>query len=258
MTISQEERGNMHIKGEHKCEIGRRNVNIIIILAIIIFMESFITPEERSLDYIIRWIFGYIGFNSRNLFFSSLIRFLFPQIAILLLWGDYIHENIVTNYELIFTRTRKSHKVLWKYIAQLALKSTLTVAFLETVLCFIYLLKGCRIDSVFDICFDMGLYCIYMDFLIIAVNIISLALSSISSVIIVLVIQLLLLEKTYHILQGDVISKIYYILPTSPVMLVNNAGLGHGIKSIWAVYLVAIAVVLFIAGCQYTSHREYY
>ena len=46
----------MQIKGEHKCEIGRRNVNIIIILAIIIFMESFITPEERSLDYIIRWI----------------------------------------------------------------------------------------------------------------------------------------------------------------------------------------------------------
>ena len=248
----------MIIEKRKKIEFGRRNIEMIIILAVIIFLESFTSPEQRSLDYIMRWIFGYIGFGNRNLFFSSLARFLLPQIGLLLLWGNYMHENVVTNYELIFTRTRKSYKVLWKYIVQLLIKVTMTVILLETVLCLIYRLKGCNIDSLADICLDLGLYCVYMDCLIMTVNIISLAVRNIFSVIITLVIQLLLIEETYHLMQGDGIPKIYYLLPTSPIMLINNMGLGHGIKLIWAIYLAGITVFWFIIGCWYTSRKEYY
>jgi hypothetical protein len=248
----------MQIRKKQKLEFDRRNIEMIIVLAVIIFLESFISPEQRSLDYIMRWIFGYIGFDNRHLFFSSLSRFLLPQIALLLLWGNYIHENVVTNYELIFTRTRKSYKVLWKYIVQLMIKVTMTVLFLEIVLCFVYMIKGCRIDSLADICLDLGLYCVYMDCLIMTVNVISLAVRNIFSVIITLVIQLLLVEGTYHLLQGGAIPLMYYILPTSPIMLMNNMGLGHGIKLAWGIYLVGITVFWFIMGCQYTSQKEYY
>lgn len=248
----------MQIRKRQKLEFDRRNIEMIIVLAVIIFLESFISTEERSLDYIMRWIFGYIGFNNRNLFFSSLARFLLPQIGLLLLWGNYIHENVVTNYELIFTRTRKSYKVLWKYIVQLIMKVTMTVLFLEIVLCCVYLFKGCNIDSLADICLDLGLYCVYMNFLIMAVNVISLAVQNIFSVIVTLVIQLLLIEETYHLLQGESIPSIYYILPTSPIMLINNMGLGHGIKLIWGIYLAGITIFCFIMGCQYTSRKEYY
>ena len=248
----------MQIRKRQKLEFDRRNIEMIIVLAVIIFLESFISTEQRSLDYIMRWIFGYIGFNNRNLFFASLARFLLPQIGILLLWGNYIHENVVTNYELIFTRTRKSYKVLWKYIVKLLVKVTMTVLFLELVLCFVYLLKGCSIDRLAGLCLDLGLYCIYMDCLIMVVNVISLAVRNIFSVIITLVIQLLLIEETYHLLQGESIPSIYYILPTSPIMLINNMGLGHGIKLTWGIYLVGITVFCFIMGCQYTSRKEYY
>ena len=248
----------MQIRKRQKIEFDRRTIEIIIVLAVIIFLESFISPEQRSLDYIMRWIFGYIGFGSRSLFFSSLARFLLPQIGLLLLWGNYIHENVVTNYELIFTRTRKSYKVLRKYIAQLFLKVTVTVLFLEAVLFLIYLLKGCGIDSLTDLCLDLGLYCVYMDCLIIAVNVISLAVRNIFSVIMTLVAQLFLIEGTYQLLQGESIPPIYYILPTSPVMLINNVGLGHSIKLTWGICLIGITVFWFILGCQYTSRKEYY
>lgn len=248
----------MQIRKKKKLEFDRQNIETIIVLAVIIFLESFISTEKRTLDYIMRWIFGYVGFGSRSLFFSSLLRYLLPQIGILLLWGNYIHENVVMNYDLIFTRTRKSYKVLWKYMAQLLLKVTITVIFLETFLCLVYLLKGCAIDSLADICLDLGLYCIYIDCLITAVNVISLAVRNIFNVIAILIIQLLLIEVTYHLLQGEFIPRIYYILPTSPVMLINNMELGRGIKLMWAIYLIGITVFCFALGCQYTSRKEYY
>ncbi len=248
----------MQIRERKRFEFDRRKVEIILVLAVVVFLESFISPEQRSLDYVMRWIFGYIGFESRHLFFSSIVRFLLPQIGLLLMWGNDIHENVVTNYELIFTRTRKSYTVLGKYIAKLFLKVTLTTLFLETVLCVIYLGKGCQIESFVHICLDLGLYCIYMDCMILAVNILSLAVKNIFCVILALAVQLLLFEGTYHLLQGETISKIYYVLPTSPIMLTRNVGLGYGMKVIWGIYLVGIIAILFVAGCQYTSRKEYY
>ena len=90
------------------------------------------------------------------------------------------------------------------------------------------------------------------------VNVISLAVRNIFSVIIILAIQLLLIEETYHLFQCESIPKIYYILPTSPIMLIHNMGLGHGIKLTWGIYLAGITVFWIIMGCQYTSCKEYY
>ena len=218
----------------------------------------FISPDQSSLDDVMRWIFGCIAFGNRSVFISSIIRFLLPQVGLLLLWGNYIHENVVVNYELIFTRTRKSYKVLGKYIVRLFFMVTGTVFSLEVILLGIYLLKGCLIDSWFDLMLDLGLYCVYMDGVIIAVNILSLAIRNIFSVILTLVFQLIMFEATYQLMQESFLSSIYYFMPTSPVMLVNNVGLGRGLKLIWGICLIGIAVLWFILGCQYTSRKEYY
>lgn len=246
----------MKIKSKWKVEFVQWDV--LIVLSFIILLEGFIEPGDRSLDYIMRWVFGYIGFNNRNVFFSSFIKFLLPQFGILLLWGNYLHENVVINYELIFTRTRKSYKVLRKYVVQLLINVSVSVLFLETALFVVYRLKGCNIGRFTGLCLDMLLYCIYMDCLIVVINIISLATKNIYGVILTLVVQSLLIEVTYHLLQGRSVSGIYYVLPTSPAMLMQNMELGNGIKLMWGICLIGIMGLCFMLGCRYTRHKEYY
>lgn len=246
----------MQIKTKWKVEFVRWNV--FFVLAGIVLLESFFEPGDRSLDYMMRWIFGYIGFNNRNLYFASLMRFLLPQFGILLLWGNYMHENVVSNYELIFTRTRKSYKVLWKYAVHLFINVSVSVLFLESVLFLVYHLKGCKIDSISGIGLDMGLYAVYTDCLLLVINILSLAVKNIYSVMLALIVQLLGLEETYHILEDGTVSGIYYVLPTSPAMLMQNIKLGNGMKLIWGFYLIGIIGLCFMLGCRYTRHKEYY
>lgn len=181
-----------------------------------------------------------------------------PQFGILLLWGNYIHENVVKNYDLIFTRTRKSYKVLWKYVVRLVINVSVSVLFLETVLFLVYCLKGCNIDSMIGISLDMGLYCIYINCLVVVTNILSLAIKNIYGVMLTLAVQLLLIEETFHLLQAGSVSGIYYVFPTSPAMLMQNMELGNGIKFIWGIYLIGIMGFCFILGCRYTRHKEYY
>lgn len=235
-----------------------RKIQIVIVIVAIVFLESFIRTDTRIIDDIMRYIFGYISFYNRNIFLASIIKFILPQIGIFLLWGNYIRENVVVNYELIFTRTRKSSMVLWKYMVQLVMKVSITVIFMEVLLYVIYFLKGYYIESFSAICLDLGLYCIYMLCLLGVTNIISLGVPNIFSTVIVLIIEFIFLEITYHLLQNEDIPQVYFFLPTSSVMLVNNVGTGYVIKLLWAVYLIGIFGLCFIFGCWYTNRKEYY
>lgn len=235
-----------------------RKIQIVIVISTIVFLESFICTETKILDDVMRCIFGYIGFYNRNVYLASMIKFILPQIGIFLLWGNYIYENVVVNYELFFTRTRQCKKVLRKYMVQLVIKVSMTVALMEALLVIVYFLKGYRIENLSAICMDMVLYCIFMICLLVVANSISLGVPNIFSTVIVLIIEFIFLEVTYHLLQGDDIPQMYFWLPTSSVMLVNNAGTGFGIKILWAVYLIGISGLCFLGGCWYTNRKEYY
>lgn len=233
-------------------------MQVIVVLIIILFFESFIEPGDKSLEYVLGWILGNIEFGSRNLFLASLVRFLIPQIGILFLWGNYLHENVVKNYELIFTRTRKSGKVLTKYVTELLMRVTGSVLFLEIGILIVYSMKGCTIDSMQNFLFELFIYCIYTVSLVLVVNMISLATKSIYGILIIFAVQLFQIEVMYHLLQNETVSKVYYLFPASAVMFTKNIQMGCNIKFGWILYLLGIMALCFLVGCRYTSYKEYY
>ena len=234
---------------------GRKNrlsKNMLLLVMALAFLESFFDPEGQSLEFVLGWLVGNVGFYNRKIFLATVFRFLIPQVGIIALWGNYMHENVV------FTRTRKSGKILWKYTLQLIWNVTITVVTLEGILCLVYLCKGCKLQSVSTMCSTLGMYCIYINVCLVAINILSLAIQSIFSILVILIGQLVSLEVTYHILQIDKMPRLYYVLPTSPVMFMQKInGCGH-LEFYWAIYLLGIIILLFFAGCIYTEHKEFY
>ena len=113
-------------------------LKLMLVLMIVVFFEGFMDLKKPSLNLVVGWIFGYVNLSRHDLFVVSLLRLIIPQITILFLWGDFIHENLVKNYQLIFSRTRKTHSVLNKFFSQLLINVTIT-----TILCShtIYLAK---------------------------------------------------------------------------------------------------------------------
>lgn len=247
----------MQVK-ERENNIDFKKIEFVIVLALIIFFESFYDVDDLSINEIMKQIFGGVIFLNHNYFLVTVIRFLLPQFGIILLWGNYFYSNIVTNYELIFTRTRKSYIVLSKYAVKLFIYVFTTTIFLEIVLIFVYLYKGGRIHSFSDICIDLILYCFYIVCITLIVNIISLAIKGVYSVSIVFAILLFLLECTFRLVGEEGVNKVYYLLPTSPALLMQNAEIKNEIKIILGIYLIGIMVISFFLGCIYTHHKEYY
>ncbi len=234
-------------------------LKLMLVLMIVVFFEGFMDLKKPSLNLVVGWIFGYVNLSRHDLFVVSLLRLIIPQIAILFLWGDFIHENLVKNYQLIFSRTRKTHSVLNKFFSQLLINVTITTILMEMLIVLLYMLKGYKVSNPVDLFLDLSIYCIYINGLLVFVNGLSLGVNCIYGVIIGLTLQIISFEVDYNILQGDmaVRPKIYYICPTSPIMFIENIGINLRSKIIWCLGLVGLTAIFYIVTCICTKRKEF-
>jgi len=95
--------------------------SMILVIVILVFFESFLERDKEELNSVVRFALGFVGFQNRGIFFSSIVKFLLPQLGFLLVWGNYFDENIRKNISIIFTRTQDSKKIVWKYTKELVM-----------------------------------------------------------------------------------------------------------------------------------------
>ena len=230
---------------------------IFFVLGILILLESFIEFPELDLNAVVRYVLTYVDFCNHKKFLTSIIKFLIPQIGVLLIWGNYFHENIVKNNNIIFTRTRKMERIIWRYIKELFLGVTVMTGVFELGICLIYLLKGNCSDNVGSLLVDLWIYNMYMNCILIITNLLALFIKEIYSILIILSIQLISLEMIYTLINKEVLNKVYYLIPTSSVLLSKNAEMGNSCKIGSGLYLLLLIMVTILLGCAMARKKEY-
>lgn len=220
---------------------------VIPIISIMVFFETFLEKDIEELNSVVRFVLGFVGFQNRGIFFSSIIKFLVPQLGFLLIWGNYFDENIRKNISIIFTRTQDSSKIVWKYTKELLWGVFLTVSLFEIGLCLVYYLKGYRSEDLCSLLIDLVLYAIYMIMVLIVTNVISFYCKSIYGVWVVLFFQVLFLECIYSIL--DKTEQVCYSIPVSVILLVQNVNISNARKIRWSICMIVVmAVCILLSG----------
>ncbi len=216
------------------------------VIVILVFFESFIEQDTEELNNVVRFALGFVGFQNRGIFFSSTVKFLFPQFGFLLVWGNYFDENIRKNISIIFTRTQSCEKVVWKYTKELVLGMFFSVALFEIGVCLAYYMKGYRSENVYSLLMDLLLYTLYMIMALVITNLLSFYCKSIYSVWFVLFLQVLSLECIYSILGK--IGQVCYYIPVSVILLTQNADIDSARKIGWCLSIIVIMAVSIMAA----------
>lgn len=230
---------------------------LLFISIVVMILESFLELENKSIDEMIGYVFGYIAIGNYNVFLRSLITFMLPQIAILLIWGNYFDDCILGNANIIFTRTRQVSKVLLKFTMELILGVSITVILLIGGLSIIYFMKGYRVYAVIETIENCVLYMIYINLLVITVNLISLSINVMYSVLSVFTIQLGFLHCIYMIKTEILSSNLYYVLPTASSMMFFNNEITNRIKIGWLIYMIALMLILYFISCAIVKKKEF-
>lgn len=237
------------------------NINVkamLICIVGIVFMESFLDVESKEIGEVVKIVFGYVNFNNSNVFLISIIKFLLPQIGIFIIWGNYFDENILKNETIIFIRTRKTRKIIWNYMLELIYGVCIMTILLELGVYIVYMLKGYQVGSMKELFVDLVLYALFEVFAVFLMNILSLIMKIMYGVIVVLFLQATWLESIYAIQDNTSLEKLYYIIPSSSVMLYKNQGVGDEYKIFWCVYLLCMIGLLFVCGCIVMKRKEFY
>jgi len=230
---------------------------ICLSIIAITVLESFYQIADHNMNFVIGRVFGYVAFENYNLFLSSIIMFLLPQLGILLIWGNYFDENIVENSDIIFTRTRIAARIVWKYILELHIGVTIMTAALEISICTVYWLKGYQADDLYRLLADLLVYIAYMNLLAVIVNVLSLVIKIMSSILATLSLQLVALQCIYMMQNSPSLKEIYYALPTSAVLMYWNQSISCQVKSIWIAYICIIILLVEIMGCMAIKKKEF-
>lgn len=221
--------------------------SMILVIVILIFFESFLERDTKELNSVVRFALGFVGFQNRGIFFSSMVKFLLPQLGFLLVWGNYFDENIRKNISIIFTRTQNPKKIIWKYTKELVLGMFFMVALFEIGICLIYYMKDYHSENIYSLFIDLMLYTLYMIMVLVITNILSFYCKSIYSVWLVLFLQVLSLECIYSIL--DKTEQICYYIPVSVILLAQNTDIDSVRKIEWCICMTAIMTVcIMLAG----------
>lgn len=226
----------------------------------ITFLESFqMLSDSSDLGDMFRRIFGYIYFGNYNLFLSSIIRFLLPQLGVLVIYGNYFEHKVIQNSTIIFSRTRKVYKIIFQYTLELFLGVSVMLIVLYGLVGIRYVCSGYRVVHIGALGLDLLLYLMYMNMILVVTNVLSLIVDTIYSVSLILVLQLLGLQFIYFLKSSMQLEQLYYFIPTSTSLLESNVGISNDIKLIWLLYLLGISSMsIAIIGGYLKKYKEFY
>lgn len=230
---------------------------VIACLAVLVFLKSFYSLEEKTIETVFIRVFGFVRFDNSNVFFISVVQFLLPQIGMMLIWGNYFDETITKNVDIIFTRTRKAGSVVWKETIQLILGVAITTACLEGGVCAVYKGKGYHISNGKSLLINAVLYIVYMMFVLLLANILSFLVQLVYSIVLSLFLQLLALEIVFTTEGTSMQNKWYRFNPVSAVMFLKNQNNRHPYGVFWFCYLTVLMLILVGTCCFVTRKKEY-
>ena len=224
------------------------------------FLESFqMLSDSSDLGDMYRRIFGYIYFGNYHLFLSSIIKFLLPQLGVLVIYGNYFEHKIIQNSSIIFSRTRKIYKIILRYTMELILGVSMMLIALYGFVGIRYVCSGYQVVHMGVLVLDLLLYLMYINMILVVINVLSLIIDTIYSVSLILVLQLLGLQCIYFLKSSTQLEQLYYFIPTSVPLLESNVGMSNDIKVIWLLYLIGIASMsIAIIGWYLKKYKEFY
>ncbi|WP_027400525.1 hypothetical protein [Anaerovorax odorimutans] len=200
--------------------------------------------------------YGYIGLKDYNLLFVTLLKWILPQLTIILFWGNYLENNFVGNAELILTRT----KDVKKYVVSFSLELFVAVIVMSAVYYMVILIisvfsYGIPVISA-KAWINMLLYFLYLYGIVLIVNLFSLFMRAAYSVFVIMVIQIFFLGIVKLIYDGLIDMSVYKLLPISSVLFYLNENEFSINKGYSVFYLVFLIVILIYLTVKVLRHKE--
>ncbi|KZN94746.1 hypothetical protein AZI98_17260 [Aeribacillus pallidus] len=218
---------------------------IVLLFSIIFNFLGLFFHHINTTNDLISFTYGYVDlWHVNNVF--SIIRWLLPQLILLVYLGNYIEVRLLKNATLIFTRTNKKMKILLQFILQLLF-----------IICCFYLLQfmiviiigailGLELVLNIETMFIIMRLILYSFLIILTVNSSSILFKSIYGVYLVLIIQLAMLYISNLILNWNSYFLVY-IPTTNALVSLNDNGLGINNDSSIVYLLILIFIVIIIS-----------
>ena len=106
---------------------------VVLAALVIAVFKSIRSGQNVRIDQLLAYQLGYVDFQNYNRFLNSMLPFLFPQLVLLLMWGNYFEKNIRRNSAIIYTRTSNVKSVVNKYLREVCVSVNLLSFFMRTM-----------------------------------------------------------------------------------------------------------------------------
>lgn len=232
--------------------INREIINILLFSIVFSFLSLFFHNTETINDFI-AFTYGYVDlWHTNNII--SMIRWMIPQLVLIIYLGNYIEVRLLKNATLIFTRTNKKIKILLKFVIELLVKTSCfyLLQFIVVLIIGGILNKSLVVNS--ETFFIIVRLILYNFFIILVVNSSSILFKSIYGVYLILIMQLAMLYISNFILSWNKYF-LRYVPTTNALILLNKHGIGiENYSSI--VYLLVLILVDIIISISIFNRKE--
>lgn len=227
----------------------KKNKNLLLgvgIFAFVVFIKLFLLyVDGSSLKDSLTLVFGYIGLQNKNRFIMNFSTWIVPQLAIILLFGEYFKNELIVNSSIILIRSSSRTKILMQYIIKLIKKALMCVLCEIVFVCGLSVIKGNKINIDLTFLCEVISICMYITMLIVLINAIGLYTKTTYAVVISIFlecIQVYFIENNIKVARLLPLSGILYEVAgkelSSVVPLMINS-------IIWLVVVIVITVVAF-------------
>ena len=215
-------------------------------------MEAYSTPSgSKNFPVFFNMAFGYVSFDSYEWLMASTIKWIMPQFALLFFWGDYIEDRLVHHLNYILTRTNHLARYVWSVYLKLLAIVVVACVMLYLAAAIVASSQFEHLTLSFSILWNMMTYLLYLYLILLFINVMSISIKAIYSVLIVIGGQLVSLTTTKLIFDGKLPSSLYPFAPTSNVLFSYNQG-----KLYPAFLLGAAILIVFILNLTLLRRKE--
>lgn len=200
--------------------------------------------------------YGYIGLKDYTLLFVTLLKWILPQLAMILFWGNYLENNFVENAEMILTRTKNVRRYVVCFSMELFIAVMVMCAIYDMIIfiisCFSFGFHAVSTEA----WINMLIYFLYLYGVALSVNLLSIFTKAAYGVFAVMGVQVLFLAIIKSIYDGLLERSLYGFIPVSHVLFYLNEKMFSIDQAYSVFYLISLIVIIIGSTIVVLKRRE--
>ena len=200
--------------------------------------------------------YGYIGLKDYNLLFVTLLKWILPQLTMVLFWGNYLENNFIENAEMILTRTKNVRRYVVRFSMELFIAVMVMCAIYDMIIfiisCFSFGFPAVSARA----WINMLIFFLYLYGVVLSVNLLSIFMKAAYGVFAVMGMQIFFLEIVKLIYGGLLDRNLYGLIPVSHVLFYLNENMFLIDQAYSVFYLISLIVIIIGFTIVVLKRRE--